>query len=163
MNINVGTSWALTGSFGIWDHLWYWKPSIKTGHHYSHLTKFNYRKCTSICYKNKKNDKALYTLGISLKIKSHFTILQMSNKMILHFAFFIGTIKYSTTLRLSNEYNQPSLREVLFLLFEREIKGLNKNFARPFKINLLNQKKRILSSNELATNSLFRADFNWCI
>ena len=48
----------------------------------------------------KKNDKALYTLGISLKIKSHFTILQMSNKMVLHFAFFIGTIKNSKTLRL---------------------------------------------------------------
>ena len=85
-----------------------------------------------------KNDKALYTLGISSKIKSHFTILQVSIKMILHFAVFIGTVKYSTTLRLSNEYNQPSLREVLLLLFEREIKGLNKNFARLFKINLLN-------------------------
>lgn len=84
----------------------------------------------------------------------------MSNKMVLHFAFFIGTIKYSTTLRLSNEYNQPSLREVHLLLFEREIKGLNKNFARPLKINLLNYKKRILSSNELAMNTLFRAAFN---
>ena len=80
-----------------------------------------------------KNDKALYTLGISLKIKSHFTILQMSNKMILHFAVFIGTVKYSTSLRLSNEYNQPSLREVLLLLFEREIKGLNKNVCTPFQ------------------------------
>ena len=77
--------------------------------------------------------------------------------MILHFAFFIGTVKYSTTLRLSNEYNQPSLREVLILLFEREIKGLNKNFCTPFQQLFIKSKKRILSSNELAMNSLVRA------
>ena len=86
-------------------------------------------------------------------------MLQMSNKMILHFAFFIGTVKYSTTLRLSNEYNQPSLREVL-LLFEREIKGLNKNFCTPFQQLFIKSKKRILSSNELAMNSLVGPAFN---
>ena len=85
----------------------------------------------------------------------------MSNKMVLHFAFFIGTIKYSPTLRLSNEYNQPSLREVLLLLFEREIKGLNKNFCTPFQHLFITLKKRILSSNELAMNSLVRAAFNY--
>ena len=81
--------------------------------------------------------------------------------MVLHFAFFIGTIKYSPTLRLSNEYNQPSLREVLLLLFEREIKGLNKNFCTPFQHLFITLKKRILSSNELAMNSLVRAAFNY--
>lgn len=87
-------------------------------------------------------------------------MLQMSNKMILHFAFFIGTVKYSTTLRLSNEYNQPSLREVVLLLFEREIKGLNKNFSTPFQQLFIKSKKRILSSNELAMNSLVGPAFN---